>query len=226
MHLSKTEKGDNVYLNEPGYLIHYGKKGAKWGYSGGVANGKRTAGQSKNDGGKPEEEEDEKEEVPESGKYENGLDKSKYTRIKLKNGKYLYKLKKEYKDWKKKDSLDKTTRRLGDFNPGRDSRERDKRWNTHVKKLQEEEKKKKEELSKKTNTVDGKSAKESSKKTSIATNKTPTSSTKKSSTSSSKKTAGIRYGTSDDKYNTTVYGAPRRSNGSSDKDEEEKKRKK
>ena len=85
------------------YLIHYGKRGMKWGYSNGQSNGKRAADQSKNDGTKPED--PKKDDT--TGKYENGLDKNKYTRVKLKSGKYVYNLRKEYKDFKKTESTKK-----------------------------------------------------------------------------------------------------------------------
>ena len=134
-------------LNGHNYLIHYGVKGTKWGYSDGQATGKRKAGDKKNDGSTASSKEDPKKKETEkkddkTGKYENGLDKSKYTRVKLKNGNYVYNLRKEYQDFKKTESIKK--RRLGasGFNPGRDEKERNKRYQDYIKKKEAEQKKK------------------------------------------------------------------------------------
>lgn len=142
-------------LNGHNYLIHYGVKGMKWGYSDGQATGKRKAVDKKNDGSTASSKEDPKKKETEkkddkTGKYENGLDKSKYTRVKLKNGKYVYNLRKEYQDFKKTESTKK--RRLGasGFNPGRDEKERNKRYQDYLKKKEAEKKKKEAEQKKKT----------------------------------------------------------------------------
>lgn len=151
-------------LNGHNYLIHYGAKGMKWGYSDGQATGKRKAGDKKNDGSTASSKEDPKKKETEkkddkTGKYENGLDKNKYTRVKLKNGKYVYNLRKEYQDFKKTESTKK--RRLGasGFNPGRDEKERNKRYQGYLKKKEAEKKKKEAEQKKKaTNKVSSKTS--------------------------------------------------------------------
>lgn len=171
--------------NEHNYLIHYGKKGMKWGYNDGSTNGKRTAGEEKNNSGTVSEDSKDQEEKNEntSETYENGLDKSKYTRVKLKNGKYVYKFTKEYEDFKKTDSLRKTGLRLTrGSDMSKAFEERDKRWNDHLKKLENDRTKKKETESQKTSKSTNSTTKQSSVKKSSNTTKTSTSS-------------GIQYGT-------------------------------
>ena len=202
------------------YLIHYGKKGMKWGYSNGQANGKRTSGQSKNDGTKPEDPKKETAKKDDTtGKYENGLDKNKYTRVKLKSGKYVYNLRKEYKDFKKTESTKKRRLGMNDFNPGRDEKEKNKRYNDYLKKKQEEEKKKKEVLSKKTNKVGGKSA-ASSKSSSTKKSTSSKSSSTKKSTSSKSSSYNRNYEKLNGSYGERNYRGPQ-----GETEEEKKKRK-
>lgn len=172
-------------LNGHNYLIHYGTKGMKWGYSDGQATGKRKAGDKKNDGSTASSKEDPKKKETEkkddkTGKYENGLDKSKYTRVKLKNGKYVYNLRKEYQDFKKTESTKK--RRLGasGFNPGRDEKERNKRYQGYLKKKEAERKKKEAEKKKK----EAEQKKKATNKVSSKTSTSKKSTTKKNTVSS------------------------------------------
>lgn len=110
------------------WLAHVGVKGMKWGYSDGKANGGRKAGEDEKKSGtsgseetsKKEEEKKEEPKTPrtlsgavkrsESGEDSGSSTESKYTKVKLKSGKYVYKLNKnaDSKDTKSSESTKKT----------------------------------------------------------------------------------------------------------------------